>query len=194
MLLRLASFLILSTSSQTCTTTVSNTAYSRLSSIVFSSSVVLTVCPIWVISRMKNCLSCSIWTLSFPATILSLTSHSTMLECELHNVAIHDMHTCHFVSPCHVRYSLAIIAFSVVLQVREAWGGRRVFTCWTSCLVLLTQNCCSLMHAYVPTHTHVSIFSTKDIRESVDSLCRDGTDAQYMQYLSKYRITSPQIH
>ena len=30
------------------------------------------------------------------------------------------------------------------------------------------------------------------IRESVDSLCRDGADAQYMQYLSKSRITSPQ--
>ena len=32
----------------------------------------------------------------------------------------------------------------------------------------------------------------KYIRESVDSLCRDGADAQYMQYLSKIRITSPQ--
>ena len=31
------------------------------------------------------------------------------------------------------------------------------------------------------------------IRESVDSLCRDGADAQYMQYLSKSHITSPQI-
>ena len=30
------------------------------------------------------------------------------------------------------------------------------------------------------------------IRESVDSLCGDGTDAQYMQYLSKSRITLPQ--
>ena len=30
------------------------------------------------------------------------------------------------------------------------------------------------------------------IRESVDSLCRDGADAQYMQYLSKSRITPPQ--
>ena len=30
------------------------------------------------------------------------------------------------------------------------------------------------------------------IRESVDSLCRDGANAQYMQYLSKSRITSPQ--
>ena len=33
-----------------------------------------------------------------------------------------------------------------------------------------------------------------NIRESVDSLCRDGADAQYMQYLSKSRITSPQTH
>ena len=31
------------------------------------------------------------------------------------------------------------------------------------------------------------------IRESVDSLCRDGADAQYMQYLRKSRIISPQI-
>ena len=30
------------------------------------------------------------------------------------------------------------------------------------------------------------------IRESVDSLCRDGADAQYVQYLSKSRMTSPQ--
>ena len=30
------------------------------------------------------------------------------------------------------------------------------------------------------------------IRESVDTLCRDGADVQYMQYLSKSRITSPQ--
>ena len=30
------------------------------------------------------------------------------------------------------------------------------------------------------------------IRESVDSLCRDGADVQYMQYLSKSCITSPQ--
>ena len=30
------------------------------------------------------------------------------------------------------------------------------------------------------------------IRESVDSLCRDGANMQYMQYLGKSRITSPQ--
>ena len=35
---------------------------------------------------------------------------------------------------------------------------------------------------------------TKRIRESVDSLCRDGADTQYMQYLSKSCITSPQTH
>ena len=35
---------------------------------------------------------------------------------------------------------------------------------------------------------------TYHIRESVDSLCRDGADAQYMQYLSKSRITSLQTH
>ena len=37
-----------------------------------------------------------------------------------------------------------------------------------------------------------AIASGPAIRESVDSLCRDGADAQYMQYLSKSRITSPQ--
>ena len=30
-----------------------------------------------------------------------------------------------------------------------------------------------------------SEMGTRLIRESVDSLCRDGADAQYMQYLSK---------
>ena len=32
------------------------------------------------------------------------------------------------------------------------------------------------------------------IRESVDSLCTDGADAQYIQYLRKSRTTSPQIY
>ena len=32
------------------------------------------------------------------------------------------------------------------------------------------------------------------IRESVDSLWKDGADPQYMQYLNKSRITSPQIY
>ena len=30
------------------------------------------------------------------------------------------------------------------------------------------------------------------IRQSVESLCRDGANAQYMHYLSKSRITLPQ--
>ena len=30
--------------------------------------------------------------------------------------------------------------------------------------------------------------------QRVGRLCRDGANAQYMQYLSKSRITSPQIH
>ena len=32
------------------------------------------------------------------------------------------------------------------------------------------------------------------IRESVDSLYRDGADAQYMQYLSKSQETQPRMH
>ena len=31
------------------------------------------------------------------------------------------------------------------------------------------------------------------IRKSVDSQCRDGADVQYMEYLNKSCITSPQI-
>ena len=45
-------------------------------------------------------------------------------------------------------------------------------------------------YAYTYTYQRVGRLS---IRESVDSLCRDGADAQYMQYLSKSRITSPQL-
>ena len=40
---------------------------------------------------------------------------------------------------------------------------------------------------------HVQFKKIIRIRESVDSLCRDGADVQYMQYLSKSRIPSPQI-
>ena len=49
-----------------------------------------------------------------------------------------------------------------------------------------------------PPHTRGDLLHLKtdwlhnNIRESVDSLCRDGADTQYMQYLSKSRITSPQ--
>ena len=38
----------------------------------------------------------------------------------------------------------------------------------------------------------VLVFFALVLRELVDSLCRNGADAQYMQYLNKSRITSPQ--
>ena len=45
----------------------------------------------------------------------------------------------------------------------------------------------------IPFLCQPSVELVYNIRESVDSLCRDGADAQYMQYLSKSRITSPQL-
>ena len=66
--------------------------------------------------------------------------------------------------------------------------------------VFVTCSCSSfdvlLDSTNAPTHSvtlQVLFSEVHDIRESVDSLCRDGADAQYMQYLSKSRITSPQI-
>ena len=38
------------------------------------------------------------------------------------------------------------------------------------------------------------LLSDSFIRELVNSLRRDGADAQYMQYLTKCRISSPQIY
>ena len=61
------------------------------------------------------------------------------------------------------------------------------FTCKILCNRL--HKSCLLMTCYY--QFHASKRSCL-IRESVDSLCRDGADAQYMQYLSKSRITSPQ--
>ena len=51
---------------------------------------------------------------------------------------------------------------------------------------------------YIFGHKLILIISYKSpnkapIRELVDSLCRDGMDAQYIQYLSKSCITSTQI-
>ena len=50
------------------------------------------------------------------------------------------------------------------------------------------------IYIYIYIYLFIYIYGTCvfRIRESVDSLCRDGADAQYMQYLSKSRITSPQ--
>ena len=44
-----------------------------------------------------------------------------------------------------------------------------------------------------PLKTYDRAFSQSSIRESVDSLCKDGMDMQYMQYLSKSHITQPQF-
>ena len=33
-----------------------------------------------------------------------------------------------------------------------------------------------------------------NIRESVDSLCRDGTDTPYTQYYYKIKVSSAQVH
>ena len=54
--------------------------------------------------------------------------------------------------------------------------------------------CVSLFGVVVFVHflTLARFVKFTDIRESVDSPCRDGADAQYMQYLSKSRVTSPQ--
>ena len=48
-----------------------------------------------------------------------------------------------------------------------------------------------IAHKWGRMYIYTEYARTKHIRESVDSLCRDGTDAQYIQYLSKSRITSP---
>ena len=44
---------------------------------------------------------------------------------------------------------------------------------------------------FKPDTSRVDMILPSDL---VDSLCRDGTNTQYMQYLSKSHITSPQIH
>ena len=55
--------------------------------------------------------------------------------------------------------------------------------------ILIDAGMASTTSAY--TMRKVTIVSVN--RESVDSLGRDGANAQYMQYLSKSHITSPEI-
>ena len=72
----------------------------------------------------------------------------------------------------------------------------------TICRLVTNAISMSGPHAYIIHYqmstvgTIIMIIDTPEplayIRESVDSLCRDGADAQYMHYLSKSRITSPQ--
>ena len=72
-----------------------------------------------------------------------------------------------------------------------------VCTCISMCAVGVSEEftfCCDCSTVWsVFKIWSESLLPKHSIRESVDSLCRDGADAQYMQYLSKSRITSPQI-
>ena len=61
------------------------------------------------------------------------------------------------------------------------------FTAW--CLVHVHMSCGGSVGWGLSINTVYML-----IRESVDSLCRDGADVQYMQHLSKSHITSQQIH
>ena len=61
--------------------------------------------------------------------------------------------------------------------------------------IIMEHNFSSLKHNCIYIYKKMCSRSRIDlsfIRESVDSLCRDGADAQYMQYLSKSLIISPQ--
>ena len=52
-----------------------------------------------------------------------------------------------------------------------------------------------LLHLLVKSHyssMYCNIKYSLYQRVGIDSLCRDGANVQYMQYLSKSRITSPQ--
>ena len=74
----------------------------------------------------------------------------------------------------------------------EAWlvACQKLFTV-TKCqqVYLLNMTASGFFSKYCEKKEIVGIFN---IRESVDSLCREGPDMQYMQYLSKSRIASPQ--
>ena len=78
--------------------------------------------------------------------------------------------------------SLAVIHNSHFFFV----GGTLKFSCnhgrdFQNVLLTEPDALCWLVFDFHQSHTFT-------IRESVDSLCRDGADAQYMQYLSKCRI------
>ena len=81
---------------------------------------------------------------------------------------------------------------SMRLYTRRAFLS--LYTCWQNSKSI--KRSCSVsskietlavrsLHSKVSYKVHVM-----HIRKSVDSLCRNGTDAQYMQYLSKCRITN----
>ena len=78
---------------------------------------------------------------------------------------------------------LYTIVYSSILQCTTIYSS--ILQCTTIYSSILQ---CTTIYSSILQCT--TIYSS--IRESVDSLCRDGADAQYMQYLSKSRITSPQ--
>ena len=51
----------------------------------------------------------------------------------------------------------------------------------------------SLFAYFLACHPYIFLCFYLLVRESVDSLCRDGGNAQYMQYLSKSRINAQSI-
>ena len=56
-------------------------------------------------------------------------------------------------------------------------------------------SCCRSWVKYQRAVTSKNSLTTKLIRESVDSLCRDGADAQYMQYFkAKARLNRRAVH
>ena len=105
-------------------------------------------------------------------------------------VCVHDyiIHVA-LIATSHV--SLITIASNLVIT-ESHW-------CYLILLLFLQQNSMGMMATQNVATTEflfkITIMFCSElvhIRESVDSLCRDGADAQYMQYLSKSRITSPQ--
>ena len=103
----------------------------------------------------------------------------TLFQSQVHGrkVKIHALRirTCMWVLP---HYTQTKIFGSCQFDTRWVTGGH--FNCQTSSILSQTM------------HTYTHYFVHRVITESVDSPCRDGADAQYMQYLSKSRITSPQ--
>ena len=79
---------------------------------------------------------------------------------------------------------------SSMLTVTEDIPSNYRYRCWID-LDLPADNIFTFTDVYPITVTG-KCCSSKGIRELVDSLCRDGADAQYMQHSSKSHITSPQ--
>ena len=107
-------------------------------------------------------------------------------------------HRPHFTSTCFPFVHTPTLMDVIVLHHKSwmsSWKRNKLFS-GTYILVCYHNSLFSL--SCLPRWHHDLCTSGEEIgvmgliRESIDSLCRDGTDAQYMQYLSTSRITSPQ--